>query len=65
MIFRNINGELIEINRFDFKNDKLFFQKILDTKKPFTKNQINEVITINEKIKQSTFTNYIINNALK
>ena len=37
MLFRTITGELIEINRYNFKNDKLYYQKIMEVKKPFTK----------------------------
>ena len=34
MLFRDINGKLIELNRYDFKNDKLYYQKIMEIKKP-------------------------------
>ena len=37
MIFRTINGELIEINKYDFKNDILYYQKIMEMKQKFTK----------------------------
>lgn len=37
MIFRTITGELVEINRYDFINDKLYYEKIMKTKKPFVK----------------------------
>jgi hypothetical protein len=52
MLFRNINGELIEINKYDFKNDKLYYQKIMEIKKQFTK--------LNNKNEQNHFeyTNY-------
>jgi len=33
MIFRKFNGELIEINRYDFKNDKMYYEKIMEIKK--------------------------------
>jgi hypothetical protein len=29
MIFRNKQGNLVEINRYDFKNDELYYQKIM------------------------------------
>ena len=32
-----ITGELIEIKRYDFKNDKLYYEKIMEIKKSFTK----------------------------
>jgi hypothetical protein len=35
MIFRTVNGELVEINRYNYKNDKLYYEKILEIKKQF------------------------------
>jgi hypothetical protein len=37
MIFRTITGELIEINKYDFKDDILYYQKIMEIKQKFTK----------------------------
>jgi len=37
MLFRIITGQIIEINKYDFKNDKLYYLKIMDLKKSFTK----------------------------
>ena len=37
MIFRNINGELVQINKYDFVNDKLYYEKIEELNKPFFK----------------------------
>jgi hypothetical protein len=37
MIFRNYKGELVEINIYSFKNDKIFYKKIMELKTPFTK----------------------------
>jgi hypothetical protein len=37
MLFRTITGELIEINKYDYKNDKLYYEKILEIKTPFIK----------------------------
>lgn len=37
MLFRNTKNELVEINRYDFKNDKLYYQKILSIKGFFLK----------------------------
>jgi hypothetical protein len=51
MLFRDINGNLIELNRYDFKNDKLYYQKIMEIKKQFTKSNKNE---------QSNYSNYVI-----
>ncbi len=33
MLFRTNNGELIEIKRYDFPTDKLYYQKIMEIKK--------------------------------
>jgi hypothetical protein len=33
MLFRTIDGKIIEINRYDFKNDKLYYSKIMIIKK--------------------------------
>jgi hypothetical protein len=51
MLFRDINNELIEINRYDFKNDKLYYQKIMEIKKQFTKSTKSEY---------SNYSNYVI-----
>ena len=37
MIFRTITGELVEINKYDFINDKLYYEKIMKIKEPFVK----------------------------
>ena len=40
MLFRTVNGELIEINRYDFKNDKMYYVKIMEIKRQIiNKNQ--------------------------
>ena len=56
MLFRDSNGNLIELNRYDFKNDKVYYQKIMEIKKQFTKSNKKE---------QSNYSNYVINNTLK
>ena len=33
MLFRTVDGKLIEINKYDFKNDKLYYTKIINIKK--------------------------------
>lgn len=42
MLFRDSNGNLIELNRYDFKNDKLYYQKIMEIKQLFTKSNKNQ-----------------------
>jgi hypothetical protein len=37
MLFRTNKGELIEINKYDFPNDKLYYNKIMEIKKPIKK----------------------------
>lgn len=51
MLFRDINGNLIELNRYDFKNDKLYYQKIMEIKYNFTKSNKNDY---------SNYSTYII-----
>ncbi len=31
MLFRSYEGKLVEIKKMDFKNDKLYFEKIIKT----------------------------------
>ena len=37
MLIRINTGELVEINKYNFSNDKLYYQKIMDLKKPLAK----------------------------
>jgi len=30
MLFRTIDGSIIEINKYDFKSDKLYYEKIME-----------------------------------
>jgi len=53
MLFRDINGNLVEINRHDYKNDKLYYQKIMEIKELFT------------KVKDLNYSNYVIEQLLK
>ena len=32
MLFRNNEGKLVELNRYDFKNDHIYYKKILSMK---------------------------------
>jgi len=34
MLFRSNRGELIELKKYDFSNDKLYYQKIMEINKP-------------------------------
>ena len=51
MLFRDISGNLIELNRYDFINDKLYYQKIIEIK---TKN------TKLSEFKDSNYSSYVI-----
>jgi hypothetical protein len=37
MLFRTSEGKLIEINKYDFKNDSLYYEKILNIKQSYPK----------------------------
>lgn len=39
MLIRTADGNLIQVNRYDFKNDAMFYQKIMDLKRAFTKSK--------------------------
>lgn len=41
MLFRKSNGELVEINRYDYKNDKIYYQTIMEIKKLFLQQKQN------------------------
>lgn len=38
MLFRTNKGELIEIKKYDYPNDKLYYQKIMEIKKSHKEN---------------------------
>lgn len=37
MLFRTTEGNLIEIRKYNFKNDTMYYEKLLDIKKPIPK----------------------------
>jgi hypothetical protein len=37
MLFRTISGELVDIQKYSFKTDKLYYAKIMEIKMPFSK----------------------------
>ena len=53
MLFRNIEGELIEIRKSDYKNDLLYYHAIMNTIKSSTqdKKEISQMDDIISKIK--------------
>jgi hypothetical protein len=58
MIFRNNNGELVDLNKYDFKNDLVFYKKIMEMKRSFTK--LNKPDEIKKTSKKINYSNYII-----
>jgi hypothetical protein len=46
MIMRNINGELIKINKYDYANDMIYYEKIMNIKKEFTKGRVCEEVVV-------------------
>jgi len=37
MLYRNSEGKFVKINKNDFINDKMFYEKIMELKTPFSK----------------------------
>lgn len=37
MIFRNSNGHLVEINKYDYPNDQIYYEKVMKLQEEFTK----------------------------
>jgi hypothetical protein len=52
MIIRTSNGELLKINKYDYPNDMIYYEKIMNMKKEVTKEHENRK---NEITKTSTF----------
>ena len=42
MIIRNIHGELIKIYKYDYANDMIYYEKIMNIKKDFSKERLCE-----------------------
>ena len=34
MLFRKNNGELVELKKYDYPNDKLYYEKLMEINKP-------------------------------
>jgi hypothetical protein len=50
MLFRTNTGELIEIKKYNYKNDKLYYQQVMKIKNNnFNKTQINPFFAKLEK----------------
>jgi hypothetical protein len=57
MIIRNINGDLIKLNKYDYANDMIYYEKIMNIKKEFTKDNLIE----NKNIHNNTFLSKKVN----
>jgi hypothetical protein len=59
MLFRNSDGKLVELNRYDFKNDRIYYKKILSLKN-LTNNTPKQItsssITIQKTINVESLT---------
>jgi len=55
MLFRDSQGKLVEINRYDCKNDHIYYKKILRLK--FVVNNPKEVISSVSAIQKSILQN--------
>jgi hypothetical protein len=56
MLFRTANGELVQINRYNFKNDKMYYEKIMEIKKQFINKKKSSKLDYWSKSKE-TFNN--------
>jgi hypothetical protein len=67
MIFRNNNGELIDIKRSDFKNDRLFYTKIMSVKsKKDTKQQnVQSAFMVKESSKPVIYSKQAIDKLMQ
>jgi hypothetical protein len=57
MLIRINTGELVEINKYNFSNDKLYYQKIMDLKKPLAKSSTKSIPLAKPLSKSSTKSN--------
>jgi len=63
MIIRNIHGKLIQINKYDYANDKIYYEKIMSIMKDFTKDHLSN--NNNNQNKVSSFFSQKNNNKPK
>lgn len=56
MLFFDINGKLIQIDKNDFKNDKIYYEKIMEIKLSFVKTEHKN----NQNNKNNQYSTYII-----
>jgi len=63
MLFRKKDGTLVEINRYDYKNDEIYYQKVVEliNEKP-TKNNSKNTLNFFVVDKNDDFSNTKIGN---
>ena len=49
MLFRTNSGELIEIKKYNYSNDKLYYKKIMEVKQSFSKSFLKSEKTFDNK----------------
>ena len=59
MLIRNINGELITINKYSFTCDTIYYEKIMNIKKEFTKSNVNSINTKKYSKTKDIISNFI------
>jgi len=52
MLFRSNKGELIEISRYNYPNDKIYYQKIMEVKQTVSKSFAKSEKTFNNENNQ-------------
>jgi hypothetical protein len=67
MIFRNNNGELINIKRCDFKDDQLFYAKIMTikVKKERKQQNVHSAFMIKESSKPGLYSKQAIDKLMQ
>lgn len=67
MIFRNIDGSLIEIKRDSFKNDKIFYTKLIEIKVKKEKKQqnVHSAFMVKESSKTGLYSKQAINKLMQ
>jgi hypothetical protein len=67
MIFRNTDGVLIDIKRSNFKNDQLFYKKLLEVKvkKERKQQNVQSAFMVKESSKAGLYSKQAINKLMK
>jgi len=65
MLFRTNKGILVEIKKYDFPNDKLYYEKLMEIKKPISKEHTILSKSIEYFIKKNIINNTIQQNTIQ